>query len=87
VDGVAVAVDTLTDRRTDTDGAIHTVAFTMMVLLMTVFMDTISPVLTDSVMTADTSSPIQDTPSRIIADSVEAGIEFHAQSCDVKPHA
>jgi hypothetical protein len=40
-------------------------------------MDTISPVLTDSVMTADTPSPIRDTPNRIIADDGQAGIEFH----------
>jgi hypothetical protein len=77
---VAAAVDillTLTDRHTD--GAIHTVDFTTMVMvgLTTVLMDTISPVLTDSVMTADTPSPIRDTPNRIIADDGQAGIEFH----------
>jgi hypothetical protein len=42
-----------------------------------VMMDTISPVFTDSVMTADTSSPIRDTPIRIITDDAQAGIEFH----------
>ena len=76
MDGVAAAVDTPTDRRTDTDWAIHTVAFTTMVLRMTVFMDTTSLVLTDSAMPADTTLPIQDTPSRIIADDDQAGIEF-----------
>jgi hypothetical protein len=80
VDGVAAAVDTPTDRRTDTDWAIHTVDGTTMVLRMTVFMDTTSLVLTDSAMPADTTLPIQDTPSRIIADDDQAGIEFHAQS-------
>jgi len=84
---VAAAVDTPTDRRTDTDSAIHTVDGTTMVLRMTVFMDTISLVLTDSAMPADTTLPIQDTPSHIIADNGQAGIEFHAQSCDVKSHA
>ena len=41
-----------------------------------VMMDTISPVFTDSVMTADTSSPIRDTPIRIITDDPNGASNF-----------
>jgi len=64
-----------------------------LIMMDLVTVDTSSPAVTvdfmavDSVMVAaDMPSPIRDTANRTIA-ADPAGIELHAQSCDVKSHA